>query len=733
MHTLIASAGRDLNVFTTTRTQTNAQGNRTNIDRVAGLYVTGSSGTLIASAGRDLNLDAAAILNAAASPSPLAGEGRGEGAGSTTLAAGNNLKLGTVSEAQQHDLTWDSRNYRKENSRRDIGTTIQTQGDLRLSAGNDLNARAASVTSEQGELLATAGQNINLSAGEANDQRDEASYSQSRGNWGSKKTVATRDTLNETTAIGSTFSGNTIELNAGRNLTLQGSNAVSTQGAQLVAGSHITLEAASNTTTAGHFRDETQSGLFSTGGIGFTIGTRQQSTDQQGTFTTATASTVGSIQGNIDIQAGKNYTQTGSDILAPQGDINISAQKIDITEAGEGSRSEQETRFRQSGLTIALTSPVISAIQSVSQMKDAASQTQDTRMQALAAGSAALSAKNAYDTIQAGQAVKDGNMAAQAGGINVSISIGGSQSQSNSVQTASTAAGSTVAAGGNVKLSATGAGKGSDLAVQGSSVKAGKDITLKAEDEIQFLAAKNTAEQHSTNKNSSASIGVSFGTSGFGVTLSGSMGRGNADGSDVNWSNTHVEAGNRLMLESGGDTTMKGAVASGQQVIADIGGNLNIESLQDTSQYASKQQSLGGSITVGAGVSGSISASKSKINSNFASVTEQSGIKAGDDGFQVDVKGNTDLKGGVITSTDKAVQVNKNTLTTATLTTSDIENTTSYSANSAGINIGSSVSLDGKLAPQGSGAGIGKDSGNAEQHHQIRHQRHCRKQGNQNR
>ena len=69
-----------------------------------------------------------------------------------------------------------------------------------------------------------------------------------------------------------------------------------------------------------------------------------------------------------------------------------------------------------------------------------------------------------------------------------------------------------------------------------------------------------------------------------------------------------------------------------------MGGDLNIESLQDTSQYDSKQQSLGGSVTVGAGVSGSISAGKSKIDSDFASVTEQSGIKAGDGGFQVDAK-----------------------------------------------------------------------------------------------
>ncbi|MFA5242946.1 MAG: filamentous hemagglutinin N-terminal domain-containing protein, partial [Sulfuricella sp.] len=343
MHTLSASAGRDLNVLSTTRTQTNAQGSRTHIDRVAGLYVTGSGGTLMATAGRDLNLDAAAILNAAASPSPLAEEG----AGSTTLAAGNNLKLGTVSEAQQHDLAWDSRNYRKENSRSDIGTTIQTQGDLRLSAGNDLNAKAASVTSEQGELLATAGRNITLSAGEANDQRDEASYSQSRGNWGSKKTVATRDTLNETTALTSTFTGKTAVLDAGNDIHIEGGQIKALNTIALLAGNDIHLTAAENTRTESHLRDEKTSGLS-------TRGYKKQSNEASDTLDqiTHSGSRLGSETGNIVLAANLNNTQDmnkglilieGSEIRAGNGKIDLTGQHIILT-ASEDLSSSERTR-----------------------------------------------------------------------------------------------------------------------------------------------------------------------------------------------------------------------------------------------------------------------------------------------------------------------------------------------------------------------------------------------------
>lgn len=102
------------------------------------------------------------------------------------------------------------------------------------------------------------------------------------------------------------------------------------------------------------------------------------------------------------------------------------------------------------------------------------------------------------------------------------------------------------------------------------------------------------------------------------------------------------------------------------------------------------------------------------MDSDFASVTEQSGLKAGDQGFNVNVANNTDLKGDAITSTQKAIDNNKNNFSTGgTLTTSDIQNQASYKASSVGVSIGTGVSLDGKLAPQGTSAGFGKDSGNA--------------------
>ncbi len=241
----------------------------------------------------------------------------------------------------------------------------------------------------------------------------------------------------------------------------------------------------------------------------------------------------------------------------------------------------------------------------------------------------------------------------------------------------------------------------------------------KVDDQINLIAAQNTASLNSKNKSSASSMGASIGTtSGLAVTASASRGKGKTNGNDVTWTETQVEAGNKVTLESGTDTNLIGAQVRGNQVVANVGtsgeGNLNIQSLQDTSTYDSKQKSAGISISIpiGAGAyGGSINSSSSKINADYASVNEQAGIFAGDQGFQVSVAGNTNLKGAVIASTEQAIQDGKNSLSTETLTVSDIQNKAEYDS------IGASATIGGGLQaglPQLSGAGVGSDSGDAE-------------------
>ncbi|MES2974163.1 MAG: hemagglutinin repeat-containing protein [Pseudomonadota bacterium] len=237
-----------------------------------------------------------------------------------------------------------------------------------------------------------------------------------------------------------------------------------------------------------------------------------------------------------------------------------------------------------------------------------------------------------------------------------------------------------------------------------SRISAGNTAGLKADGQVQLLAAQDTREQHTTSSGSSAGVGmgINFGTTtnGFSFSANASSNKGNSDGSSTTHLNAQVTAGNTVNIESAGDTVIKGAVVSAHTVNAKVGGNLVIESLQDTSSFTEQQKSAGIGVTLclppicGGASSVTGSAGRSDINSNYRSVTEQSAIRAGDGGFNVDVNGGTTLAGGAITSTQKAVDEGRNTFQSKEgVTLTDIQNTASYKADGFSLTAGYSGTL----------------------------------------
>ncbi|EXU74081.1 hypothetical protein BG55_19145 [Erwinia mallotivora] len=133
-----------------------------------------------------------------------------------------------------------------------------------------------------------------------------------------------------------------------------------------------------------------------------------------------------------------------------------------------------------------------------------------------------------------------------------------------------------------------------------------------------------------------------------------------------------MDSGGTVSLSSGRDTTLSGAQVSGNRVVAEVGRDLSISSQQDSDKYDSTQSSFGagGSFTFGTMTgSGYVNASRDRMHSSYDSVQEQSGLYAGNGGFDVTVGNHTQLNGGVIASTADA---EKNTLDTGTLGFSDI-------------------------------------------------------------
>ncbi|WP_080434559.1 hemagglutinin repeat-containing protein [Burkholderia ubonensis] len=570
------------------------------------------------------------------------------------------------------------------------GTTLTSGQNLAIASGKDITVKGSSISLDKGtaSLLAVGDVNVE-SATETHVLNSHETHSHSGVLSGSKVASGVDQTATYNQA--STISADGVTIASGRDINVIGSAIAATDDATLKAARDVNIKTSQDTVQSSTYYEKKETGLLSNGGLSVTIGSRSMTDRQQSSTVTNNASSIGSLNGNLSIEAGNNVNGTAA-ILHAGNDVDVTGKSVKLDSAYDTMSQAQQQQYRQAGVTVGLSSPVLAAVQTGKQMVEAAGKTKgDARLTALAAATTGLAAKNAYD------ATGGGNPATTAKSVGINISLGASKSDSQSQAQASTAVGSTVSAGRNVSITATGAGTDSNIDVIGSTISAGGNTKLAADGKVNLQAAESTSSQHSTNSGGSAGIGVSIGfgqQSGIAFTAGVAGNRGNANGDSAAWTNTHVTAGNTLTIQSGGDTNLKGAVASGKQVVANVGGNLNVESLQDTDHYDSKQQSAGVSVSVcvppicygSSSVSGNIS--QQKMHSDYAAVAEQSGIKAGDGGYQVDVKGNTDLKGGVIASSDKAVQDGVNSLTTASLTYSDIQNHASYDASSVGISGG---------------------------------------------
>ncbi|QQB36310.1 hemagglutinin repeat-containing protein [Achromobacter deleyi] len=689
------SAGRDIALTSTTASE--------NFGSTWGTHLSGVSsvdaGRLNLQAGRDITLTAAQV----------------SASEDAYLQAGRDVRLETVAQNHGERIVADARNRHELTASREIGATLTAGGDMTWIAGQDVNARAADATA--GKLLTVhAGRDLNVAAGVAAGSTYAESYRKKRVFLSSSTSHTISSTAWEQ-AQASTLTGDTAVLTAGRDLNVAGSNVGAQHDLTASGRRDVNILPGENTSDRYDYKMVKKSGLGAMGGLSY--GTRRQTDSLDGKKTFHTASTVGSVEGDTLIRAGQSLNVVGSNVLARQGDVTLIGKQVNIGAAHDTGREKEFHEIKQSGLTLTASNPIVSALQTGARMAEASGKTDNAVMKGLAGATTGLAAVNAYDAVrasakaaEAAELAKPGssNPIDKAGGVSIKLSLGTSKSSSTTDRSASTAFASTVAAGRDLTIVAQGAGEDSGINLIGSDLSAGNSAVLKAEGDILLQAARNAAEQKTDSKSSSASIGIGYSTggqqNGFTLELGASLGHGKAEGKDESWTNSHVSAGKVLAMQSGGNTTLRGATGEANRVIASVGGDLLLGSLQDSSQYASSNKSAGFGVSlcippycVGSS-SVSANASTGKINSDFQSVTEQTGLRAGDGGFQIDVRKNTTLIGSVIASSDRAIADGLNQLGTGTLVTKDISNRARYS--------GSQVSIGGGF---GFGGGKGADTG----------------------
>ncbi|WP_432368795.1 hemagglutinin repeat-containing protein [Pantoea allii] len=477
----------------------------------------------------------------------------------------------------------------------------------------------------------------------------------------------------------SSVTGNTVSIDSDKgDITVSGSTVTGKQSVALTAKQgNVNLATGEDKQDISAHGGSTLIGSLGGDGYSGTIGWGSTAWNkaQTGTQQSNLRSGVVSEQGNVSISAGKDVSLQGADVYAGNA-LNVDGKNINLNPSEDSNRASSNSKSAQYGVTAQVSGYAVSIAQAADKVADAHKNNSDPRLQAIYAAQAALTALSAATQ----------NTAA----VKVSVSATAGTSHQSVEQSSAVQSGSVLKSQGDTTLTAAEniTGKGAKISGDNVALTAGKDIALSA--------AQDQTSQQSSSGGNHYGVGVGFGLggsqNGFSIELAASQNSANANGSSVTHHNSDVTARGDLSVKAGQDVTLNGASLKGNHVELNAGRDLNIASQQDRSTYDSHESASGFNASIcvppicaGVPVQGSANASGGKVNNNFASVQQQSGIKAGNGGYDVYVGQHTQLDGAVIAS---SATPDKNHLSTGTLGWSDIDNQAKSGGSGYGVSVG---------------------------------------------
>ena len=618
----------------------------------AGIAVKGKDGVLLMEAGKDIHLTGATL------------EALG-GNGSLILKAGNNIHLDTDTLEARKDMTENSDNYIRTYRKTETTNTLAAGKNITLAAGENLSARNTTVLSENGQITAAAKGDVNLENG-YNESRDDYGLKYKERGLLSSKTTTIKSRDESKTVTASTLSGDAVQITAGGNTNMTGSQVIGTHDVAISSGKDTSISSAEEYEQHDYAKQVKKSGLLSGGGLGFTIGKEKRKDQYSDADLLQKSSTVGSVSGNVSIESG-NKTEIGASAVLAGKDISITGENVQISSKDNVYHSEEKHEYKKSGLTVSATGGAVAVLSDALAYAQKASSARDKQLKALYGA-------EVYQTIAKGKDVlKDLSGKGMPG---VSVGIGSSSFKAENHAKSTEAMASILIANENVKVQAK-----SDISMKGSQAS-GHTISFHAGGSIMLDAAEDRSTTDTVQSSKSSQMGMNFMPTGNSVFAENSKGNGTEAEIITTHTGSQLTAEEKISLESGKDTALRGSRVSAGQVSVQAGGNLSIESLQDTDTYRSQSHNTGSNFSTGTSRAtahhGKWMTGKSEENtdSQYESVTEQAGIHAGANGYDITVKGNTNLTGGLIDST---AAKEKNNLTTGTLSWSDVQNKAGYS------------------------------------------------------
>ena len=693
---LLVDVGGDLNHESTTLTTkvdlSHFQRSETTLGRKALFHVKGEDGQLQL-LSNNLNAKGADIIN--------------DGNGSTLIQTQNNMNLTALSVGFDEKMG-KGNHYRHEKVEEAVVSQVKGKGNVLLT-GKNILSEGAQLDSEA-KLMAIAENDLVLNG--AKESRDFEEFHKTKSGSVAKVTKTSLDQQQSVTQVGTQVSGKEVVLSAGHDVKAKGIQAIADDNLHVQAGHDVDIAADTN-----HFKNkrvETKktSGVFTGGGIGITFGSKSEKHDYEteGWTQSDARSTLGSMNGNITVSAGNHTNVLGTDMITPRTNrIDIEGASVKVEAGKDIIESKEGHEYKQAGLTIAVTSPVVSTAQSMGHSIKRSREVKNEKLKQL------HQMKAAYDSLELAQNAANvantvsnlGNMTAgnvSNPSIKVSISVGASKSTQTSESKTITHSGSELNAG-TVNLTSR---KG-DVDVLGSTLNA-KRLELDVAKNLNVESVQDTYHNRSENKNTGWSVGVFAGANGnsYGIGVEGSaqVGKGHENSDSVTQRNSYLNA-EETVIKTGKDANFKGAVVKTDRLEADIQGNLNFESRQDSNHYDSKQTQAGAGFSVaiyGSGSSASANYSQNKAKVNYAQVEEQTGFHVGKGGMDVKVAGNTHLAGSVI---DSEADQDKNNFKTKSLTHTDIENRSEVEVKSVSAGLSTDMAQNAKNAMAAAASALG--------------------------
>ncbi|WP_246698669.1 MULTISPECIES: hemagglutinin repeat-containing protein [unclassified Rhizobium] len=590
-----------------------------------------------------------------------------------------------------------------------IGSQLSASGDVNLDAGKAAVIVGSKVNADGS--LNVSGESVSIIGAQENHQsdskrKDSGLFVGSGGGfislYGKNEKQGQQSSTDN---IGSTLSaGQDVNLTARTtDLNIMGSSVSADRDINLSAARDVNVTPGAESSSQSEQQKKSGFGLaLSAGNGGFSIGIGAQSTkDSKAQQSDTNAVSTLAAGRDLNISAGNNVNLQATSASAER-DVNLFAGKdINLLSANDVTNYEEVHEKTFAGVTISVTSQVGKAAQSIMNSAERLSDSGGVN----AVTNTAIAGLGFYEGYKGLKGAYEGLTSTDPKiGTGLSFSIGinaGVSHQENSwSSSSSTPVVTDIRAGRSITMEAE---KGS-ITSDGAQILAGYDkngiptvsgdpltgdIFLSAANgDINLNAATGTSDSTSSNKSWSVGVGVNFGCTSkggcqeTGVGVNASYGKGGSETSGTSHTNTHVNGTGDVTIVTN-DLALKGATVAGNSVAIDVK-NLTIESQLDTQKAKADQFNVSGQIGFGnTGVSGTVQ----KAMGDAVLVSEQSGIHAGTGGLDIDVKGQTSLVGGLITSQATA---DKNSFSTGTLTVADIDTHSTWRAETYGGGIGTS-------------------------------------------